>query len=122
MFEKASRLKLRFDVPVGSVYKGTLKVEDLWDVSVETLDSMFKAINTQLQSSATESLLQTRSKADDVLDRRRARNLPPKWFFLAVDEHLAGKLVDVILPVHIVVGQEAKKDQHCHEGEEQGGS
>jgi hypothetical protein len=61
MFEKAARSKLRF-----STTKGPLSVEDLWDLSVEDLDSIFKAQNARLKSSQEESLLGKKTKDDEV--------------------------------------------------------
>lgn len=62
MFEKASRMKLRF------TYKGVCSVEDLWDMRLTELDSLFKALNTQLKAREGESLLGAVSPADKVLD------------------------------------------------------
>jgi len=62
MFEKASRLKLRFN------YKGTCSVEDLWDMPLEALDYIFKVLNSQLKNEKEESLLEKRSKEEDIVD------------------------------------------------------
>lgn len=61
MFEKASRVKLRFD------YRGICTVEDLWDLSVKELDSIYKAVNSKLKQSQEDSLLNTKTKEDEVL-------------------------------------------------------
>lgn len=62
MFEQASRLKLRFR------YKGLCSVEDLWDMSFEALDTIFKGLNAQLKAQKEESLLETKSKEYEVLE------------------------------------------------------
>lgn len=61
MFEYAVRNKLRFP------YKGMISVEDLWDLNVRELDSVFKTLNAQVKKSQEESLLATKSKEDEVL-------------------------------------------------------
>lgn len=61
MFEYAVRNKLRFP------YKGMISVEDLWDLNVRELDSIFKTLNAQVKKSQEESLLATKSKEDEVL-------------------------------------------------------
>lgn len=62
MFEMAVRTKMRFP------FKGVVSVEDLWDLSVENLDSIFKTLNSQLKQVKEESLLNTKTKQDKELD------------------------------------------------------
>lgn len=61
-FEVAVRNKMRFP------FKGLVSVEDLWDLSVENLDSVFKTLNSHLKTVKEESLLNTKTKADKELD------------------------------------------------------
>ena len=61
MFEVATRSKYRFP------FRGLVSVEDLWDLSVENLDMVFKALNSELKQSQEESLLNTRTKQDQEL-------------------------------------------------------
>ena len=58
-FEQASRLKLRF-----TTTKGQLSVEDLWELSLDSLDTIAKAVNRQLKASEEESFVKTRTKTD----------------------------------------------------------
>ncbi len=53
MFEKASRLKLRFSV----TGRGSLSVEDLWDLSREELDSTFRGLSAVVKQTGIESLI-----------------------------------------------------------------
>lgn len=62
MFEIATRTKMRFP------FKGMISVEDLWDLSVQNLDKVFKTLNSQRKEAQEESLLHEKSSADKVLD------------------------------------------------------
>jgi hypothetical protein len=64
MFETAVRSKFRFP------FRGVISVEDLWDLSVEYLDLVFKALNSQLKQVKEESLLNKKSKQDEELDMK----------------------------------------------------
>ncbi len=63
IFEKASRLKLRF-----TTTKGLLSVEDLWDLSLTSLDTIAKAVNKRLKEENEESFITTRSKSNSELE------------------------------------------------------
>lgn len=54
MFETALRKKYRFE------YKGVQSVEDLWDLSVENLDNIYKGLNALKKVENTDSLLATK--------------------------------------------------------------
>lgn len=58
MFEIATRNKYRFPY-----VKGLVTVEDLWDLSVENLDVIFKELNAQVKTQKEESLLNTVTKS-----------------------------------------------------------
>ena len=62
MFEIATRNKFRFP------FKGVISTEDLWDLSVESLDNVFKTLNSEMKKTKEESLLRTKSKDDEVLE------------------------------------------------------
>ena len=51
IFEFAARNKMRF------AFKGMLSVEDLWDLDVKNLDSIFQGLNSQLKQTKEEGLL-----------------------------------------------------------------
>ncbi len=61
MFEVAVRNKFRFP------FKGVISVEDLWDLSVQQLDGIFKMLKSQEKKAQEESLLDTRTPEDEVL-------------------------------------------------------
>ena len=61
MFEKAVKGKYRFP------YKGQIAVEDLYDLPLGSLDTVFKTLNAEVKRTDEESLLQTKSAEDDIL-------------------------------------------------------
>lgn len=69
MFEKASRLKVRFSSP-----QGALSVEDLWDLPLTSvrantanLNNIAKAVSRELKAESEEDFVNPKSKADDLL-------------------------------------------------------
>ena len=62
MFEYATRNKVRFP------FKGLISVEDLWDLTLTNLDSIYKTLNKQVNQSEEESLLNTKTTVDKELD------------------------------------------------------
>lgn len=62
IFEIATRNKFRFP------FKGLVSVEDLWDLSPENLDIVFKALNAAKKRDEEESLLSVRAQGDSMLD------------------------------------------------------
>lgn len=53
IFEQAARGKYRFP------FKGLCTVEDLWDLSVTNLDTVYKELNKQKRNNNEDSLLET---------------------------------------------------------------
>lgn len=51
MFLLATREKYRFP------YKGSISVEDLWDLSMTSLDDVYKSINREVKKQIEDSLL-----------------------------------------------------------------
>jgi hypothetical protein len=62
MFEKAMRLKLRFETN-----KGILSTEDLWDLSLNDLNTMAKKLNKKLKLTNEEDFLKKVTKEDEIL-------------------------------------------------------
>ena len=60
IFEVAVRNKFRF------AFKGLLSVEDLFDLSLNELDSIFKKLNSQLKQVNEESLLDNLYYLEDI--------------------------------------------------------
>lgn len=64
LFIMASQQKFRFP------FKGVATVEDLWDMNVRDLDTVFKALNAQAKQAKEESLLTVKSKDDSILEAK----------------------------------------------------
>jgi hypothetical protein len=63
MFEQATRLKIRFQSNIG-----TITTEDLWDLSLENLDSLAKILRKKVEDSEVSFISQT--KPDDKIQLR----------------------------------------------------
>ena len=67
IFVTASKLKFRYP------YKGMISTEDLWDLNLDQLDEIYKALNKMAKVSQEDSLLTTRrgrTEEDDILDAK----------------------------------------------------
>ncbi len=64
MFEVAARTKFRFP------FNGLISTEDLFDLTVEDLDSIFKTLNSQVKKAQEESLLGSKTKQDKELEMK----------------------------------------------------
>lgn len=62
MFEKASRLKLRFNL-----INGVANTEDLWSLSLESLDNIARTIHRQLKESDDVSFISDNKDVDERL-------------------------------------------------------
>lgn len=61
LFAKATMEKYTFD------YRGTLYTQDLWDLSVEQLDAIYKLLNAQVKQAQEDSLLDKKTKQNETL-------------------------------------------------------
>lgn len=62
IFEYATRNKVRFS------FRGMISVEDLWDLSLTNLDSIYKELNKQSKQSEEESLLNIKTQENEFLN------------------------------------------------------
>lgn len=67
MFDKATRLKLRFESN-----KGLLSVEQIWDLSLTSLNEIAKGLSRQVKAAETdeEDFIGTKSNVDSELQLR----------------------------------------------------
>lgn len=63
IFEKASKAKLRF-----STSRGQLSTEDLWDLSLESLDQIAVAIDKALETAGKKSFIGKRDTTNTALE------------------------------------------------------
>ena len=91
IFEVAVRNKFRFP------FKGVISVEDLWDLSVQQLDGIFKTLKSQEKKAQEESLLDTRTPEDEALKTK----------------------IDIIRYIVTVKLDEAKQAEHAKENRDQ---
>lgn len=62
IYKQAMMQRLRFN------YKGTITTEDLWSVTLQGLDTMYKELNAELKASQEDSLLSKASQQTEVLE------------------------------------------------------
>lgn len=63
IFERATRNKIRF-----ASNKGLLSTEDLFDLSLTSLDNIAKSVNKQIKAESEESFIEQKSKASSELE------------------------------------------------------
>lgn len=66
IFEKATREKTRFD------FKGNISVEDLWDLSLENLDTIWGNLEAELEGLPKKSLLSTKSEQREEIEFKQS--------------------------------------------------
>lgn len=64
IFELASNMKFRFP------YKGLISTEDLWDLNLDQLDMVYRALNKDVKKSQEESLLSKNTFEDKILSAK----------------------------------------------------
>ena len=62
LFEVASRKKYRFP------FRGMISVEDLWDLNMTQLDSVYKVLSKSVKTEKEEESLLTAKKGDEDLE------------------------------------------------------
>lgn len=65
IFEKATRIRLRFETS-----RGNLNVEDLWKLPLTELDKLAIALNKQLKEASEESFIKTKTNNTVLLELR----------------------------------------------------
>jgi orotate phosphoribosyltransferase-like protein len=64
LFEGAVRAKYRFP------FRGVITTEDLWDLSLQDLDRIFKTLNAAAKQTQEESLLKVKDEHSEILERK----------------------------------------------------
>lgn len=64
LFEGAARAKYRFP------FRGVITTEDLWDLSLQDLDRIFKTLNAEAKQTQEESLLKVKDEHSEILERK----------------------------------------------------
>lgn len=64
LFEMATREKYRFP------YRGMISVEDLWDLSMEQLDVIYRTLNKAKKANSEESLIE-----ENAVDQKTANEI-----------------------------------------------
>ena len=62
MFEIATRKKYRFP------FRGMISTEDLWDLTLEQLDTVYKTLNKQVKTEEETSLMTQSTTDEDTLN------------------------------------------------------
>lgn len=106
LFEKASRLKLRF-----ASKKGTISTEELWDLPLTQLDSLYVDNNKKLKETQEDSLLATTTSDPELQLRVK---LIKHVFEVKIAENQAKKDAKDRLAkkAHIMEIIERKQDEH----------
>lgn len=62
LFVKATKQHLKFP------FRGQITTEDLWDLSLENLDDVYKDLKKTLEKESSDSLIHKKSKASEKLE------------------------------------------------------
>ena len=100
MFDKATRMKIRFETT-----KGALTVEDLWDLPLTSaryanLNDIAKGINRELKASGEEDFVSPATKADETLALK-----------LAVVKHIIGVRLAENEEAKLIADKRAQKEK-----------
>lgn len=87
IFEKANRIKLRF-----LSRQGSLTVEDLFDLSLTSLDTLARAVNKELKSEEEESFIPNKKVRPKTTNNALRLEILKHIIAAKVDEEDAAKL------------------------------
>ena len=94
IFEYAVENKLRF------TYKGNISTEDLYSLSVNDLDTIYKTLKREAKRNGEESLLATKSNDDVALDTK-----------IEIVKHIVEKKLAQVEARKTAAANKAKKDK-----------